>query len=119
MRSVLPHSAQSPRRGNIGVEVAQAQRLALLACPGLADQLAGDIDAHRVRPAPGQLTGNTAVTAGDVQNAQAGDRPQQVQQGPGRRVIDRIEPAGIEIRDGVVPAWDMPPTVGPLGRGRG
>jgi hypothetical protein len=95
--------AEDSRRGNISVEIAQAQRLILLVLPGLPDQLAGDIDAHRQRPAPRQLAGNTAMAAGDVQDAQASDRAQQIQQALGCRVAGGIEPAGIEVRHVVVP----------------
>ena len=118
-RDVESVVAEDPRRDNISVEVAQAQRLVFLVFPGLADQLAGDIDAHRLRPEPRQLAGNAAMAAGGVHDAQASDRPQQAQQGPGRRVIGGIEPAGIEIRDCTYRAWVMPSTLCLAGRARG
>jgi hypothetical protein len=70
---------------------------------GLGDQVARDVDADDLGAAPRQFAGDAPVPAGDVQDAQAGHRPEQVEQGPGGGIGDGIEAADIEIRDRVVP----------------
>src|SRR6185437_104029 len=70
-RRVEPARAEDARCGNVGVEIADAKTFVLFGFPGLADQVAGDVDAGYLGPAPGQFAGDAPVPAGDVEDAQS------------------------------------------------
>src|SRR6185437_124983 len=69
-RRVEPARAENARCGYVGVKVADTQPFVLFGFYSFSDQVAGDVDAGHLGPAPGQFAGDAPVPAGDVEDAQ-------------------------------------------------
>lgn len=87
------------------MNVADAERFCSFSLPGLADQRSGDVDARHFGASPGEFAGDASVPAGDIQDPQPSGQAQQFEQRRGGRIINRVEPAGVELRYSVVPGF--------------
>jgi hypothetical protein len=110
-RQVEFMAGENSWRRYVGVDVADAQPLGLLGLLRFPDQVPGDIDAHHVGAAPRQFAGDAPVPARDIEDAQAGDRPQQAQEGERNRVAGRVETPDVEVSNRVIPGLRHASTV--------
>jgi hypothetical protein len=93
------------------VDVSDSKGLVLLSLLSYSDHSFGNINAHHIGAAPGQLPGHPPVSAGNIKDVQADGSPKQAEQGQRDRVIRGIETAGVELCDSVVPGLGHVPTV--------
>jgi hypothetical protein len=104
-------AVEDVRRCDVGVDVSDSERLVLLSFLSHSDHSFGNINAHHIGTAPGQLPGDTPVSAGNIKDVQADWSAKQAEQGQRDGVIRGIETAGVEVCDSVVPGLGHVPTV--------
>ena len=97
-------AAKGSRHSYVGLDVIDAERLALLDLPGFPDQVPGDVNPRPGRAAPREFAGQAPVSARHVQDAAPSHRPQQVQQSQRDRVVGGVEAISVEIGDRIVPS---------------